>query len=155
MEIEPAARAVDFSADVRGEHEQEQNHGEDENRPGEFFEPLIIEGGRRHAEDEAERAPDDLHHQVVRADLRHTRAIKHHQPQRQQGGNTKRQSCDGDFHFNASKSRNAGPAAILPAVSGRQARQQAQVSCPAPVRARAQLEPPLRLSPEWSASVRP
>ncbi len=155
VKIKPAACAIDFSADVRDEHQQEQKQREDENRPGDFFEPLIIEGGRRHAENEAERAPDELHHQVVRTDLRHTRAVEHHQPQRQQGGDAKRQSCDGDFHFNASKSRKAGPAAISPALIARTACRRARAPAwaqPEPARGP---EPQLQPAPESSASGRP
>jgi hypothetical protein len=107
---EPAPGAVDDPRDAvrqRQQHQHEQHQREDEKRPRRPFEPLIVEDGRRHAQDETERAPDELQHQIMRADLRHARAVKHHQPQRQQGGDTKRQCSDGDFHFNVSK-----PAAV-------------------------------------------
>jgi len=41
-------------------------------RPRNFFEQLIVEGGRRHAKHKADHAPNELRHEVVRADLRHT-----------------------------------------------------------------------------------
>ena len=63
---------------------------------------MIVQGGRRHTEDKTEHTPNELQHQVMRADLSHARTVKHHQPQRQQGGDANRQSCDGDFHFNIS-----------------------------------------------------
>src|SRR6516165_1103116 len=39
----------------------------------------------------------------MRPDLRHAGAIEHHQPQREEAGDTKGQDGDGDFHFNFSK----------------------------------------------------
>ena len=100
VEIEPAARAVDFSADVRHEHQHQQKEREEKNRPGVFFEHLIVEGGRRHTKHKSERKPVSCFSRSG-AKLRHARAVKHHQPQRQQGSDAKRQSRDGDFHFNA------------------------------------------------------
>ena len=35
----------------------------------------------------------------MRADLRHARAVEHHHPQRQQGGDAKNQNGDGHFHI--------------------------------------------------------
>jgi hypothetical protein len=103
---EPAVCAVDVLGDAmrqRQQHRHEQHKRNNEKRQRRFFEQLIVEGGRRHAQSEAERTPDELQHQIMRANLGHARAVKHHQPQRQQGGNAERQSCDGDFHFNVSK----------------------------------------------------
>ena len=101
--LDPAMRAVAGVADVRHKHQHQQEHRERIKRPGELVEPLIVERCRRRAKDEAGRAPNELHHQVVRAGFHHARAVKHHQPQRQQGGDTYRQRCDSDFHLNISK----------------------------------------------------
>ena len=46
----PAVRAVAGVTDQRHEHQPEQNQREDEDRPREFFQQLIIESRRRHAE---------------------------------------------------------------------------------------------------------
>ena len=104
---DPAVRAVEFYPEMRDENAGGQNQRAGENRPGELFEQRIIKNRHHRTRNGTERDPDQLHLEQVRADFGvrvrvdkpRARAVDHHQPQRQQGGDTKRQSCDGDFHF--------------------------------------------------------
>ncbi len=110
---DPAVRAVAGVADHAARKPGEQNQREAINRPREFFQQLIIERGRRHAErrSRATHQTSCIIRSCAPAEVVIARAVKHHQPQRQQGGDAKRQSCDGDFHFKVSKQM---PAAICP-----------------------------------------
>ena len=118
---DPTAGTVELHSDMRDENQRRQNQRRDENRPGDFFQQLIVQNRHHRTGNETKDAPDHLHLQHVCADFgmsvlvhhHHARAVKHHQPQREETGDAKSQNSDGDSHCNFSKNASRVLARLL------------------------------------------
>ncbi len=97
-EAEPTPRAIDPRADVPDQHQNQQHGCERQQRHSDLPQQPIVHHRRRAAQGQAKPAPDQLHDQVARSALPDARAVEHHHPKRQQGGNAEHEHWDGYSH---------------------------------------------------------